>query len=45
MKKSKSKNKNKQSLLEKIMLVITIFQFISSLYGKLKRHSQRKQHK
>ena len=41
----KSKEKSKSSLLEKIMLAITVFQFISNLYGKFKRHSQRKHNK
>lgn len=41
----KSKEKSKSSLLEKIMLAITVFQFISNLYGKFKRHSQRKRNK
>lgn len=42
---SMKKSKEKSSLLEKIMLAITVFQFISNLYGKFKRHSQRKHNK
>lgn len=41
----KGKEKSKSSLWQKIMLAITVFQFISNLYGKFKRHSQRKHNK